>query len=269
MKISYGILSPVKKDTPLQRIFRYNVSFNESINPEELFKPTLAQFNKLAVGRFFWFIMETANWKHYTGGGDIEKMTPLKKEDFINQSLEKLHNITHPDDLAQVFAFSQFWWNYFLSLPQERKPHVKMTLYFRLLNPERNYYWIMVQYTDVIVDSEGKIAYGLVLVTDISHIKKDGKPMMSILDTYEDSCQQFFCLDGRNLTGPDYLLPKLTSREIEVLQFLAIGYSSKQIASVLNLSIKTIDNHRQNMLHKTQSKSTAELVSYSIRMGYL
>jgi len=131
------------------------------------------------------------------------------------------------------------------------------------------YYWVMVQYPDGILDSDNQFAYGLVIVSDISHIKKEGKPMMSILDTYDDSCQQFFCLDGKNLTGPDYVLPKLTPREIEILHYLAIGYSSKQIASQLNVSIKTIDNHRQNMLHKTFSKSSAELVNYCISMGYV
>ncbi len=92
--------------------------------------------------------------------------------------------------------------------------------------------------------------------------------MMSILDTYEGSFQQFICSDNTTLSGQD-ILQQLTSREIEVLRYLAKGYSSKQIASQLNLAVKTIDNHRQNMLYKTATKSSAELVNGCISMGYI
>ena len=58
-------------------------------------------------------------------------------------------------------------------------------------------------------------------------------------------------------------------REIEVLRFFAIGYSSKQIATELNIATKTIDNHRQNLLQKTNTKSSAELVAYGINLGFI
>ncbi|MFZ4768758.1 MAG: LuxR C-terminal-related transcriptional regulator [Ferruginibacter sp.] len=44
------------------------------------------------------------------------------------------------------------------------------------------------------------------------------------------------------------------------------GFSSKQIALALNIAINTTDNHRQNMLRKTQSKSTGELVGFGVTM---
>jgi DNA-binding NarL/FixJ family response regulator len=64
-------------------------------------------------------------------------------------------------------------------------------------------------------------------------------------------------------------LPKITSREIEILRYLAIGYSSKQIAEELNIAVKTIDNHRQNMLRKTNTKSSPELVAFGINSGFI
>jgi DNA-binding NarL/FixJ family response regulator len=113
------------------------------------------------------------------------------------------------------------------------------------------------------------IVYGLTLITDIGHLRKSGVAMMSILDTYDNSCQQFLCVDGKNLSPPANALPKVTLREIEVLQYLALGYSSKQIAQELNLAIKTIDNHRQNLLRKTNTKSSGELVAFGINMGLI
>jgi DNA-binding NarL/FixJ family response regulator len=58
----------------------------------------------------------------------------------------------------------------------------------------------------------------------------------------------------------------LTQREREVLQHLAEG-STKQIASTLNLSVKTVETHRQQIMDKLQIRSVAELTKYAIREG--
>lgn len=59
----------------------------------------------------------------------------------------------------------------------------------------------------------------------------------------------------------------LTDREREVLQLLAEGKSTKQIASRLNLSTKTIDSHRQQIMKKLSIRSVAELTKYAVREG--
>ncbi|OBX25429.1 regulatory LuxR family protein [Gelidibacter algens] len=73
-------------------------------------------------------------------------------------------------------------------------------------------------------------------------------------------------MDNSFFSKTQFSAPQLTSREKEILQLLAKGFGSKQIASLLNISIKTVDNHRQNMLHKTGSKTSSELVSTAIRL---
>ncbi len=60
---------------------------------------------------------------------------------------------------------------------------------------------------------------------------------------------------------------RLTPRELEVLQFLADGNSTKEVSSLLNLSVKTIDTHRSNIMRKLGISNTAELVKYAIREG--
>jgi len=62
-------------------------------------------------------------------------------------------------------------------------------------------------------------------------------------------------------------LERLTTREREVLQLLAEGKSTKQIASQLNLSVKTIETHRQHIMEKLDLYSVAELTKYAIRAG--
>ncbi|HML15889.1 MAG TPA: response regulator transcription factor [Bryobacteraceae bacterium] len=57
----------------------------------------------------------------------------------------------------------------------------------------------------------------------------------------------------------------LTSREREILQLLAEGKSNKDIASMLNLSLYTVETHRRNLQDKLNLHSLAELILYAVR----
>lgn len=61
---------------------------------------------------------------------------------------------------------------------------------------------------------------------------------------------------------------ELTKREIEVLIHICMGLSNSEIAEQLFISKRTVDKHRENILFKTQSKNTAELVVYAIKNGF-
>ena len=61
----------------------------------------------------------------------------------------------------------------------------------------------------------------------------------------------------------------LTSREREILQMLAEGKSNKDIATVLNLSLYTVETHRRNLQDKLNLHSIAELILYAVRKGII
>jgi DNA-binding NarL/FixJ family response regulator len=59
----------------------------------------------------------------------------------------------------------------------------------------------------------------------------------------------------------------LTSREREVIQLLAEGKTSKEVAVTLNLSVKTAETHRTNLMRKLGLHSVADLTRYAVRNG--
>ena len=59
----------------------------------------------------------------------------------------------------------------------------------------------------------------------------------------------------------------LTSREAEVLQLIAEGFSNKQIAGELSISIKTVEKHRQQVMNKLNIHEVAGLTRYAITKG--
>jgi two-component system response regulator NreC len=74
-------------------------------------------------------------------------------------------------------------------------------------------------------------------------------------------------VDGyvKNTNRPQTSYDRLSPREREILKLLAEGYSVKEIASQLNLSVKTIDAHKTNLMKKIDVHDRAELIKYAIQ----
>ena len=98
----------------------------------------------------------------------------------------------------------------------------------------------------------------------------------------EDADRELFSAIENIRKGRQYLSPHLTgevlatflseplsSREKEVLKLIADGKSNKEIAELLSVSVRTIESHRASILDKLNLKSTADIVKYAIRKGYV
>ena len=73
-------------------------------------------------------------------------------------------------------------------------------------------------------------------------------------------------LQDRGLTDTYHLL---TDREKEVLQLLAEGRANKEVATLLDLSLSTVETHRANLMQKLNLHNTAEVVLYAVRKGII
>jgi DNA-binding NarL/FixJ family response regulator len=86
----------------------------------------------------------------------------------------------------------------------------------------------------------------------------------AIAKRLRDQCREQFT------TGlPARKASELTSREAEVLQLIAEGFSNKQIASELAISIKTVEKHRQQVMNKLNIHDVAGLTRYAISKGLI
>jgi DNA-binding NarL/FixJ family response regulator len=70
---------------------------------------------------------------------------------------------------------------------------------------------------------------------------------------------------GGRVEVPETVHERLTSREREIVQLLAEGKSSKEVANSLNISVKTAETHRANIMRKLQLHTVSELVRYAVR----
>lgn len=97
-------------------------------------------------------------------------------------------------------------------------------------------------------------------------------PRQEMIDAIKEvyNGQVYICQEVKNIIsvqmlGEDENVPglnQLSEREIEVINLIRDGLSSKEIASRLNIAIKTVEVHRHNILKKLKVKNTASLINY-------
>ena len=73
----------------------------------------------------------------------------------------------------------------------------------------------------------------------------------------------------QRLRGEDQDADPLTPRQREVLQLIAEGHSSKEVARRLDLSVKTVETHRSQLMKQLDIHEVTGLVRYAMRLGLL
>jgi DNA-binding NarL/FixJ family response regulator len=104
---------------------------------------------------------------------------------------------------------------------------------------------------------------GSELVHAVQTIRKGGS-YLSPMMMKELSDDPLGILSDRERLSED----PLTSREREILQLIADGKTSKEIAQLLFISIHTVHNHRKNIKHKLDIRKNTDLVKYALQHGY-
>lgn len=92
-------------------------------------------------------------------------------------------------------------------------------------------------------------------------------------DTFEellDTIRVVQCMKAiKTIQGSPARKIVLTERELQVLRLIACGCTNRMVAAELEISIKTVDSHRTNLMNKLEIHSTAELVRYAIKSGII
>ncbi|MBL7741960.1 MAG: response regulator transcription factor [Chitinophagaceae bacterium] len=102
-------------------------------------------------------------------------------------------------------------------------------------------------------------------VTKNSSCEELLKAIMEIASHRKYICEEIKTILSDNMISNDEQhqgLNSLSRREIEIIGFIRKGYSSKEIAEMLNLSVKTVEVHRYNTLKKLNLKNSAAMVNY-------
>jgi PAS domain S-box-containing protein len=184
--------------------------------------------------------------------------------------------LVHPDDLEPML--NEIFQHYFLK-PLGSRLKKTFTLQYRVKNIWGDHIWICE--TKFVVSLTDEKKYELILgrFEDITEIKKEEELLLKKLLAEESKTYQILkyempAMDRGKKSDPcpvsptdNYTQPEgvvmPTKRELEILQLIGEGYSSKKIADQLFISINTVETHRRHLLEKLQVKNSMELIKRS------
>lgn len=197
---------------------------------------------------------------------NLNEVIDLKPKNF---TLENFLNCLHPDDLPHFKRCEEiaidFFWNF---LPPLELLYYKLSYQFRMRKPDGNYHLFLHQTLALTTSEEGQLSLVLHNHSDIQHITTQNNKALS-----------FIGLDGRksyynitsigNYDNQNKLQSLFTPREVEILRFLADGFSSKEIANMLHVSYDTIRTHRNNIIKKSGYKNMNQIIANCVREDVL
>ena len=211
-----------------------------------------------SIGQQYIYLVDYVDFSIQYISPSVSNVLGYQPEEIKN--IDFLYDIIHVDDHDLVVKATQKGLDFCFKYRYTKPFEYTWNMDYRIRKADGNYIRINRQTTIFKRDKKGNVILTLGVCTDITHIKKSG--------------HMSFYLDGPDKTiinFPDKELLKskndLTSREIDVLQLIIEGKSSKAIGIQLFISKKTVDTHRRNMKKKLGAKSTAELVMYGIDNG--
>jgi DNA-binding CsgD family transcriptional regulator len=218
--------------------------------------------NIFQVGEYYYFIFNIKDAEFEYVSPEIEQILGF---DASTLSVDIFLNNIHPEDQPYFLNFENTISQFLRQLPIDKCQKYKFRYDFRIKATSGKYVRLLHQMIALQNDESGNITRSLGIHTDISDLKTTGHLILSFIGLEGEP--SYINVDVKEVFTP--VKEILSKREKQILQYLAEGKSSPEIAVELKISRFTIDTHRKNMLKKTHTSSAAELVMKSVREGWI
>ena len=209
------------------------------------------------------YILDYTTDKYLYVGKNAKKILGFSQEEHLEGGRYLSLSRIHPDDLK---VYSSELFKKFIqlskSIPKENVLDCRFSICLRMKHKDGRYLKILQQFVILETTEEGIPVISMGIMSNVtSHISSD-KVVFSISKVKNGFCETVFSSENETRK-----IKTLSSREHEVLQAIVQGNSSKTIAEKLFLSLHTVNSHRRNLLKKTHSKNTNELIQFAIQHG--
>jgi len=240
--------------------FAHKLCLPGVLNLEHDFYKKLWKF--ILEGDSYYFIFNYHTLQCDIVSSEVEMIHGCKPSEF---DLVAMTQKIHPDDFPYFLAIGRNIEKFFAGLPLDKIFKYIVRFDVRYAKKDEGYLRILYQGFIIEHSDQGRLLRSFGRHTDISYLKKEGKPTLSFLGM--DGEPSFKNIDLNNNLYDDK--NDFTTREKDILKLLIEGKLSKEISGILHISKQTVDTHRKNMLHKKHLVNTTELVSKAITHGWI
>ena len=217
--------------------------------------------NVLSLGPCFVYMLDYRTMKYIYLSTSFKNILGYDIPEILEGGPQVLFQQLHPEDSQELMSHTfKKMMEFYHDIPVEERKKIRCSYDYRLKRADGKYLRLLQQTLVVDIDSEGKPLVDIGIVSDITEYKKENKITLS-LSKYD---QEIGFVTYNEEVVSSNQKDRVSERELQILQLLMKGYSSKKIADQLNISVNTVRNHRQNLLEKTQTKNIAELITFAL-----
>ena len=213
------------------------------------------------------FMLDYRTGKYYYFSQNAQHIVGLKQQAFYAEGVGLAMHLHMKED-AQIYYNSIFEkrLKFIRSLKREERCLYSFKHNFRILSPAGRTVSLLQEYRVLKADAKGNPLVIMGFCTDISHIKADTRITDVIISRKPGALP--------TAVAVNYYYPRpeegaLTAKELEILKLILEGYSSKDIADRMHISIHTVCTHRKHMHDKTNARNTADLLRYALDNGLM
>ncbi len=215
------------------------------------------------IGRSFVIIANTFNWDLELITGDTLSLTGFTAEEIRAMQGDFVVNYMDAEHAEHMFSAIRAFMDYSNSCPETERDRI-FAVYFYSVSRKSGEKLIIQHQSIPLIFDENRIPYIFCnIYSDITYLEPRNIPQAIMVNKVRNEIFHFNP-EGQNLIKRQEVF---SEREKEIIRYLGMGYTSKQIASMLHLSIDTVRTHRKNILSKAGINNTASLVKYALMNG--
>lgn len=212
------------------------------------------------------YVIDYAAQQYLVMTGEMQSIAGYHPKEFLESRLDKTLDVYQKDDFKiynqQIFSANAA---FLKQTPQHEHHQYVFSYNFRFVRCDKKFVQVLQRNSYITSKETGLPLYSLGMIVDITDFKTDTVMVHTIEKKQESGGGIYNQKISTNYFYPDREDSLLTRREKVVLQYLSEGYSSKEVADKLFLSERTVVNHKQNMMRKTNTKNVTELVVLAIK----
>lgn len=216
-----------------------------------------------SIGNFYYYVINLADSSISHHHKNILKIHGLSE---YPSQLSEIFNLIHPDDIPFVVKAENIVVEKIKQIGVEHQLLLKPSYCFRMKTKKGKYELFHHQAIHTLMDENNRLFQSINIHTNIQHITPQNPytVLLTGISPRKDFHQFTVQLTDDRKSSDS---PNLTKREIEILILIAKGYSGKEISDMLILSEHTIRSHRKNILKKTDSRNSKELIRKAFEWG--
>ncbi|MEL7006430.1 MAG: LuxR C-terminal-related transcriptional regulator [Bacteroidota bacterium] len=224
-------------------------------------------FPALCPHRYYYYICNFAEFKMDYVSDTYPSITGLNPSTF---SFPQWLEAVHPEDVEFIQKCEKVAERFlFEILEPEQMLEYKVSYSYRMRDTDGHYFHALHQAMAISLTESKSLYHVLGIETNIGHLTHHPNKTISFIDL--KSQQHYLNLDVEN---PQFVSTKelsynFTHQELNILELISFGNSSKDIAETLNISAHTVRKHRENILRKSSASNITALVADLIRQGLL